>query len=328
MVMQQNPVQDLLDSIFQAIQTFFQEISDPINFIDTYFISALYEEYNFYNTVVYTIIGILAIYLISKIIVRLNQKGIQRWGEEFFTPVRMDSEFFVAVLPYIFIGSTMRALQDIAHQNKIVSPYEFFGLDIFITPFVYVINISLTLTVGITCIFISQEYLKDVKHFSNWRITFLTIGITIEIILFLPIIFLLNDLHYIGGGAIILLFTVIFGFLFYLAATHLSQRYFPETIVQREEILAMVTQMFDGINTVIAIEFFNYQEQHYLPSILFNTPWGAWPFLIIKFVVVLLFIYAVRGIENKEMSNWLLWVVFLLGLATGTRDFFRLVTNT
>ena len=90
----------------------------------------------------------------------------------------------------------------------------------------------------------------------------------------------------------------------------------------------MVTQMFDGINTVIAIEFYNYQEQHYLPSILFNTPWGAWPFLIIKFVVVLIFIYAVRGIENKEMSYWLLWVVFLLGLATGTRDFFRLVTNT
>ncbi len=58
MVMQQNPIQDLLDNIFQAIQTFFQEISDPINFIDTYFISALYEEYNFYNTVVYSLYNV------------------------------------------------------------------------------------------------------------------------------------------------------------------------------------------------------------------------------------------------------------------------------
>ena len=90
----------------------------------------------------------------------------------------------------------------------------------------------------------------------------------------------------------------------------------------------MVTQMFDAFNTVIAIEFFNYQEKHYLPAILFDTPLGAWPFLALKFGVVLAFIYAVRGVESEEIQKWLLWVVFLLGLATGTRDFLRLVTNT
>lgn len=328
MVIQQNIIQDLLESIIQAILTFFQEISDPITFIDTYFLSALYEEYNFYNTIVYTIIGILGIYLLSKIIVRLNQKGIERWGEEHFIPIQMDTEFFVAILPYIFIGSTLRALQDIAHQNKIISPYEIFGLDIFITPYLYVIMISLTLSIGIISIFISQEYLKDVQRFSNWRNTFLTIGIIIEIILFLPIIFLLTDPYYIGGGVIILILTCSFGLSFHFLGTYLSQRYIPEATIRREETLTMVTQMFDAFNTVIAIELYHYDEQHYLPNILFNTPWGAWPFLIIKFVVVLLFIYVVRGLENKEISKWLLWVVFLLGLATGTRDFLRLITKT
>ena len=328
MVIQQNIIQDLFESIIQVILNFFQEISDPITFIDTYFISALYEEYNLYNTIVYTIIGILGIYLIGKIIVRLNQKGIERWGEEQFIPIQMDTEFFVAILPYIFIGSTLRALQAISHQNKIISPYEIFGLDIFITPYVYVIMISLTLSVGIISIFISQEYLKDVQRFSNWRNTFLTIGIIIEIILFLPIIFLLTDPYYIGGGVIILFLTGSFGLLFHLLGTYFSQRFIPGATIRREEILAMVTQMFDAFNTVIAIEFYLYQEQHYLPNILFNTPWGAWPFLIIKFVVVLLFIYTIRGLENKEISKWLLWVVFLLGLATGTRDFLRLITKT
>lgn len=326
MTLQQNNIQELVKNILLVITTFFQEISNPIKFIDTYFISE--EGYNFYNTVVYTTIGILAIFLIGKIIARINQKGIERWGEEHFIPIQIDSEFFISILPYIFIGSTLRALQDIADQNKIISPYEIFGLRIFVTPYVYIITILLTITAGLISIIISQEYLKDVQQFSNWRKTFLAIGITFEIILFLPIIFLLTDPYYISGGAIILVLSSIFGILFHFTALFISQRYFPEVIVQREEELAIQTQMFDAFNTVIAIEFFNYQEKHYLPAILFNTPWGAWPFLLLKFGVVILFIYAVRGLEKKETQKWLLWVVFLLGLATGTRDFLRLVTNT
>ena len=323
MAIQQNVFQDFLEGIIEDI---FLLISDPIKFLDTFFISA--PGYNLYNTIIYTTLGILAIYLIAHIIIRINKKGNERWGEEHFIPIQMDTEFFIAILPYIFIGSTLRTLQDIADQNKIISPYEIFGLRLFVTPYVYVITILLTLTIGITSIFISQEYLKDTQRFSNWRTTFLTIGIIIEIILFLPIVFLLTEPYYIGGGAIILILSGIFGILFNFTAARLSQWYNPEAVIQREEKLAMITQMFDAFNTVIAIEFFNYQEKHYLPSILFNTPLGAWPFLVLKFIVVLLFIWAVRGLENKKLEKWLLWVVFLLGLATGTRDFLRLVTKT
>ncbi|MFX0204581.1 MAG: DUF63 family protein [Candidatus Hodarchaeota archaeon] len=326
MSMQQNPIQDLLEDIIKAIQTFFQEIVDPIGFIEKYFI--LEQGYNFYNTVVYTTIGILTIFFIGKIIVKINQRGAKRWGDENYIPVQMDSEFFVSILPYIFIGSTLRALQDIADQEKIISPYEIFRLRIFVTPYVYIITILLTFIIGLVSILISQEYLKDVQRFSNWRITFFTIGFLVEIVLFLPIPFLLTDLYYIGGGISILLLSGIFGILFHLSATRLTQKYLPNAIIRREETLAMVTQMFDAFNTVIAIEFFNYQEKHYLPAILFNTPLGAWPFLVLKFGVVLAFIYAVRGVESEEIQKWLLWVVFLLGLATGTRDFLRLVTNT
>jgi uncharacterized membrane protein len=326
MTMQQNLIQNLLKDIIKAIQTFFQEVRDPIGFIEKYFI--LEQGYNIYNTLVYTTIGILAIFFIGKIIVRINQKGTERWGEENYIPVQMDSEFFVSILPYIFIGSTLRVLQDIADQGKIISPYEIFRLRIFVTPYVYIITILLTLFLGLVSIIISQEYFKNIQRFSNWRITFFTIGCLFEIVLFLPIPFLLTDLHYIVGGLSILLLSSIFGILFHLSATRLTHYYLPNMIIRREDVLAMVTQMFDAFNTVIAIEFFNYQEKHYLPAILFDTPLGAWPFLILKFVVVLVFIYAVRGIESDEIQKWLLWVVFLLGLATGTRDFLRLVTNT
>ena len=155
------------------------------------------------------------------------------------------------------------------------------------------------------------------------------LGIIIEIILFLPIIPLMfTSSEYLIGGGIIVILTLMFALVFNIIAKSVSHRFFPESPIRIEEILAMITQMFDAFNTVIAIEFFGYQEKHYLPALLFNTPLGSWPFLIIKFGIVLLFFWALRGFENRNLERWLLWVVFLLGLATGTRDFLRLVTNT
>ncbi len=324
MTIQQNPIQDFLDRLFQDLALLF---SDPIHFFDTYFFSA--PGYNLYNTIVYSTVGILAIYLIGKIIIELNSKGSSKWGEDKYIEIKMDNEFFVAILPYIFIGSTLRALQDIAKEGLIISPYEIFADRVFVTPGVYIVTILLTITVGIASIYISQEYFQEHRYFSNWRYTFAASGIVLEAILIVPFIPLLltAEINILGGLSIIL-GTALFAIIFHYSADLYSKRFATEAPIRREEKLAMITQMFDAINTVIAVEFFAYQEKHYLPSILFQTPAGSWPFLLVKFGVVSLFLWALRGFEDRNIERWLLWVVFLLGLATGTRDFLRLVTNT
>jgi len=320
----QNPLQDFLDMLFQDLALLF---SDPILFLDTYFFSA--PGYNLYNTIIYCTAGILAIFLIGKIIIALNSSGSSKWGEDKFIPIKMDDEFFIAILPYIFIGSTLRALQDIAKEGLVISPYEIFADRVFVTPGVYIVTILLTITVGIVSIFISQEYLRKNKYFSNWRYTFAASGIVIEAILIIPFIpFLFSTEINIFGGLFIILGTVVFGIIFHYSADLYSARFTTDAPIRREEKLAMITQMFDAINTVVAIEFFAYQEKHYLPAMLFQSQLGSWPFLPIKFGIVALFLWTLRGFENRNTERWLLWVVFLLGLATGTRDFLRLVTNT
>ncbi|MCK4848969.1 MAG: DUF63 family protein [Candidatus Heimdallarchaeota archaeon] len=319
----QNPLQDFLETLFQDLTLLF---SDPILFLDTYFFSA--PGYNLYNTIIYCTVGILAIFLIGKIIIALNSNGSSKWGDKFI-PIKMDDEFFVAVLPYIFIGATLRALQDIAKDGSIIPPYEFFADRVFVTPGVYIVTILLTIIVGIVSIFISQEYLQKNHYFSNWRYMFVFSGIVIETFLLIPFIPLLLTAEInIFGGFFIILGSVVFGIIFHYSADIYSARFTPEAPIRRQEKLAMITQMFDAINTVVAIAFFNYQEKHYLPSMLFQTPAGSWPFLFIKFGIVALFLWALRGLENRNVERWLLWVIFLLGLATGTRDFLRLVTNT
>jgi uncharacterized membrane protein len=320
----QNPLQDFLDMIFQDLALLF---SDPILFLDTYFFSA--PGYNLYNTIIYCSVGIFAIFLIGRIIISLNSNGSSRWGEDKFIPIKMDDGFFIAVLPYIFIGSTLRALQDLAKEGLVFPPYEFFADRVFVTPGVYIVTILLTIIVGIASIFISQEYLKKNRYFSNWRYTFAASGIVIEALLIIPFVPLLITTEVnMFGGLIIILGTVVFGIIFHYSADLYSAKFTSGAPIRREEKLAMITQMFDAINTVVAIEFFTYQEKHYLPAMLFQTPAGSWPFLLIKFGVVALFLWALRGFENRNIERWLLWVVFLLGLATGTRDFLRLVTNT
>ncbi len=316
----------MIDFIETLIQDLALLLRDPITFLDTYFFSA--PGYNLYNTLVYATVGILAIILVGKIIQLLNRKGSERWRDEFIK-IQMDTEFFIAILPYIFIGSTLRALQDIAVQDRIISPYEIFADRVFVTPGVYIVTILLTILIGTLSIVLSQEFFQEINPFNNWRVTFMTLGIIIEAVLFIPIIPLLfAESENLFGGGIILTLTVIFGVVFHLLAKRISGQFFSDVPIRREETLATLTQMFDAFTTVIAIEFFSYQEKHYLPAILFNTPIGAWPFLIIKLGITLLFIWAVRGLENRNLEQWLLWVVFLLGLATGTRDFLRLITNT
>ncbi len=320
----QNPVENFITMLMDDLGLLF---SDPITFFDTYFFSA--PGYNLYNTLTYSTIGILAILLVGKIIISLNKWGIQRWGEDSFSPIQMDNEFFIAVLPYIFIGSSLRALQDVAVEGNIISPYEFFADRVFVTPGVYIVTILLTIFIGIVSIVISQEYLKKQDYISNWRFTFAIIGIIIELLLIIPFIpLLLEDQTNMTGGFVILLSTALFAILFHYTADWWSQRFFPDVPIRREENLAMLTQMFDAMNTVIAIEFFAYEEKHYLPALLFQSPVGSWSFLFIKFGIVMFFLWSLRGFENRNLERWLLWVVFLLGLATGTRDFLRLITNT
>ncbi|MHA1971412.1 MAG: DUF63 family protein [Candidatus Hodarchaeales archaeon] len=328
MALQQNALQEFIDQFLKDLQFL---LTNPIEFFDTYFFSA--PGYNLYNTIVYTTVGMLAIFLIGKILFKINSYGIEKWGEEHFIRVRMDQKFFISILPFIFVGSTLRALQDIAKKEKIIDllrfPYQIFEDRLFVTPGVYIFTILLTLTVGITSIYISQEYFRNINRFSDWRFTFFVAGAVIETFLFVPFIpLLLVEPGFIEGGFIIILASITFAFLFHFVADLYSRKYLEHAPFIMEEKAAVITQMFDAFNTVIAIEFFDYQEKHYLPSMIFNTPLGAWPFLLIKLIVVLFFIWAIRGLDNDDVKKWLLWVVFLLGLATGTRDFLRLVTGT
>ena len=87
--------------------------------------------------------------------------------------------------------------------------------------------------------------------------------------------------------------------------------------------------MFDASTTFIAVECFNYYEQHVLPNALnrlFGTYLTVFP---MKIIVVLSVLYIIdQYIDDLTIKNLLKLTVFVLGLAPGLRNILTLILGT
>lgn len=78
-----------------------------MDFIDKYFISPILmrESYNIYNTIVYAIIAIVALYLLSQY---FQRRGIKM----------LDNDMFNSAIPYAITGGIIRAIVDLVDSGK------------------------------------------------------------------------------------------------------------------------------------------------------------------------------------------------------------------
>ena len=87
--------------------------------------------------------------------------------------------------------------------------------------------------------------------------------------------------------------------------------------------------MFDASSTFVAVEFFNYSEQHVLANALyqqFHTSLTMFPMKIIVIVAVLWIID--QYFDDLTIKNLLKLTVFVLGLAPGLRNILTLAIGT
>ena len=95
-----------------------------------------------------------------------------------------------------------------------------------------------------------------------------------------------------------------------------------EKIVKHKINFSIVlAHLFDASTTYVAVEYFNYTEQHVLPNALnqlFDTYLTLFPMKIIVIVAVLYIID--QYFEDQTIKNLLKLTVFVLGLAPGLRN--------
>lgn len=261
----------------ESIQSYIQE-----NFI------YLHPGYTLYNTIVFGIILGLAVLLIIRMF---------RW-------IKKDpKDLFIPLIPFIFFGSSARALVD----NGIY-PLSY----MLVTPGIYILTgLSAILTVLLS-VFIEKK--------TNWdyRYIIFAVGVFMCIpnIYFAQYINLVVVFQVLGSWAL-----VSAPFLF------LSRKW--SLLKDKFNLGILMAHIFDASSTFVAVDYYGYGEQHVLPNALTQLADSAIVMFPLKIAVILPALYLIDTyVEDKTIRNMLKLAIFILGLAPGIRNFLSLAMGT
>jgi len=210
--------------------------------------------------------------------------------------IEIDEKLFYALTPWVLAAAFIRVFED---AN--IYPKSFFTQ----TPGIL---ISLFILV-IPFIILSKNLEKKIPF---WK-SFAFFGLFIALLH--AIFFKINN--WLGGLITISIFLPIFIFLL---------------IIKKKlgvpSFLAIAGQMLDASATFVSIQFFNYYEKHLLPNFLIEIL-GPWIMFPLKFIIVLIAISLINNYlkDNKDLRNFMLLFVYVMGIAPGLRDLLRLIMN-
>lgn len=276
-----------------------------MSFIEDYFLGPILSNgwFNPVNSVTYGIILVIAVYLVFRLLKKMD--------------IHIDRHFLYAVLPFVLWGSSTRVLHDAAYAGVLTGALgEFYSSPIFPTPGSYMITFLLALIVLLISLVI-QKY----AGFSYWK-TMVAVGIALD-----AVNFALYPRIDLVPGMMILGITAAWSALF-LGLYRFSQTSRFKTL---KEIFTLHNStiisghMLDASATFVALSFFGYLEQHPLPRFLigFSSPVAMFALKIAVLIPVLYIID--RYSEEGDFKNFLKIVILILGLAPGLRDMIRLM---
>jgi len=277
--------------------------------LHSYFVDPILSNgwFNPINTLTYSIILIVAVFLVFRM---LRKMGI-----------KIDKNFFYAIVPFVFWATSTRVLHDAAVAG-VLSPElnAFYGMIIFPTPGSYIITFIFAF-----CSLIVGMILQKFAKIAYWKVM-VVIGVVATLLNFILLPFsnpaaaglivgltLLSMGIYVGIGKIILT---------KLKEVHITTHI--KSIFSYENTGILAAHLLDASATFVSIAYFGYFEQHFLPRSLFPF-FGPGIMFVLKFIVVIPALWLIdRYAEDPQFKTLLKIVVLILGLAPGMRDTIRL----
>jgi uncharacterized membrane protein len=260
------------------------------NLIEKYFLAPIRIEqgYNIVNTVVYALLTVGLLYLIFKIFKKYK--------------IKIDYRLFISSIPFILLGSALRVFVDLSLIQRnfwTVSP----GIYLFIS--------------GIFLTTFSISYLLNKKKYHIFSASFGVILLILEFVLFARSIVLENLTIFFGTVLTIILLALAFYFVF----LKLNWKW----ITDKFAFSAFFAHLLDAVVTSMILTFVGGWEKHPLPR-FFIERFGAFSFLPLKLFVIIPAIYVISTeLKDKELRNFLLIAIAVLGLAEGIRNIISLI---
>ena len=271
--------------------------------------TTFFSGYTVFNTIVYTLILVIFILAIIKMFKKLEIDPLS---------------IFYSIIPFIFLGSSTRALVD----NGILPKTVFL-----ITPGLYILVGLITIISFLFCIFLFN------KKGIDYRYSLFSLGLIFSLpnVIFFSNVNTTALLNVILAWILSSLAFLVIVFLVLYAKNNISKNVdkinlskFIEKIKKYKINFSIVlAHLFDASTTYVAVEYFNYVEQHVLPNALnqlFDTYLTLFPMKIIVIVAVLYIID--QYFDDLTIKNLLKLAVFVLGLAPGLRNILTLILGT
>ncbi len=264
-----------------------------MGFFEDYFIRPVIEHtgYNIINTIAYAIILIAALFAVYKMLLKIG--------------IRLDRRLWYDLLPFVFLGGILRALQDI----------NFFGFlgvyhALLVTPMIYIIIFS----AAFAAILVSKYLWKDfIRYF----------GISLAIAFIVPV---LMNMRNAGSLFIILAMAGLSYAGIYFILTRINHGILGNPVSFNSQI--MLAHLLDASAAFVAVSVVGgYQESGVFTYFLFSQVPG-WLFIPIKAFIVLLVLHFIDKETNNEM-NWILkFAVLALGLGPALHDTFSVIMGS
>ncbi|MDI6916534.1 MAG: DUF63 family protein [Thermoplasmatales archaeon] len=248
-------------------------VSDAENRI----INGIGPEYNIVNTLTYGVILAGALFLIYRLLRKLE-----------ITP---GYRFFVSLSPFILLGSVLRVMEDADFFPK---PWIY----LFISPLIYVflgLTVLLLLLIGDI---VEKRFEK--KNIRNKTLFFSgVIPLSICTCLLFSRGLQRPDAVLLILGTASLLTAVVF------SAFKLLKSPYPKlsTYVLGSNVLLFFAHFLDASATFVGTDFYNYAEKHPLPAFLINLSGTGAVMYPLKFVLIFLIIYVLDIIYKKEIKD-------------------------
>lgn len=248
----------------------------------------LHPGYTLLNTIVFGIILGLAILAIIRMFQWLKKDP---------------GDLFLSIIPFIFFGSSARALVDNGLYPLTL---------LLVTPGLYVLT-------GLYTIFalLFSIYLEKKKGW-DYRYTLFTMGAIICV----PNILSMHHINLIP-------FFQVLGYWALISAPFVILRNKWWLLKDKVNLGILMAHLLDASSTFIAVDFYGYGEQHVLPNTLtqlINTAAVMFP---LKIAVILAALYIIdTKVTDNTIRNMLKLAIFILGLAPGLRNFLSLSMGT
>lgn len=271
--------------------------------------TTFFSGYTVFNTIVYTLILVIFILAIIKMFKKLEIDPLS---------------IFYSIIPFIFLGSSTRALVD----NGILPKTVFL-----ITPGLYILIGLITIVSFLFSIYLFNKKGIDYRYslfslgviFSLPNIIFFS-NVNYTVLINVILTWILSSLIFIG---IVFLVLYIRNNIFKTEDKINLSKFIEKIKKYKINFSIVLAHLFDASTTYVAVEYFNYVEQHVLPNAinqLFDTYLTLFPMKIIVIVAVLYIID--QYFDDLTIKNLLKLTVFVLGLAPGLRNILTLILGT